>query len=123
MPKILIVDGNLHLREILTLMLHGCGYEVAQAASGAEAMKLAISGKPTLILLDIDLPDMKGADVARAVRSNSITTHIPIIGCSDFLGCHAREEALDAGMVDYLEKPISLEIIKAKIDKFIRAEL
>jgi CheY-like chemotaxis protein len=123
MPKILVVDDNLHLREILALMLHGSGYEILQAASGSEAVKIAISDKPTLILLDIDLPDMKGTDVARAIRSNSTSAHIPIIGCSAFLGCHSRGEALDAGMVDYLEKPISLALIKAKIDKVICADL
>jgi two-component system, OmpR family, response regulator len=120
--NILIVDDNQHLREILARMLRFSGYEISQAASGSEAVKTAISAKPHLILLDIDLPDMRGADVARAIRRNSKNAHIPIIGCSAFLGRQMREEALHAGMVDYLEKPISLELIKAKIAKFVRIE-
>ncbi len=122
MPKILIVEDNLHLREILALMLHRCGYEVSEAASGADAVKVAISDRPTLILLDIDLPDMKGAEVARAIRKNSASAQIPIIGCSAFLGPHTRGEALEAGMVDYLEKPISLDVIKARIERFTQSE-
>ena len=120
--NILIVDDNQHLREILTRMLRFSGYEISQAASGSEAVKTAISAKPHLILLDIDLPDMRGADVARAIRKNSKSAQIPIIGCSAFLGRQMREEALHAGMVDYLEKPIPLELVKAKIEKFIRTE-
>lgn len=120
--NILIVDDNQHLREILARMLRFSGYEISQAASGSEAVKTAISVKPNLILLDIDLPDMKGSEVARALRKNSTSAHIPIIACSAFLGLQTRAEALHAGMVDYLEKPISLERIKAKIEEFIRAE-
>ncbi len=120
--NILIVDDNQHLREILARMLRSSGYEISQAANGSEAVKAAISGKPNLVLLDIDLPDIKGADVARAIRKNSASAKIPIIGCSAFLGWQWRETALHAGMVDYIEKPISLELIKAKIEEFIRTE-
>ena len=121
--NILIVDDNQHLREILARMLGFAGYEISQAGSGSEAVQTAISSNPNLILLDIDLPDMKGADVARAIRKNLANAPIPIIGCSAFLGWQWREKALHAGMVDYLEKPISLELIKAKIEEFIRRDI
>lgn len=116
---VLIVDDDEHLREILATMLRFNGYEISEAATGAEAVNKAISDKPDLILLDIYLPDMKGPEVARAIRSNPTTAHIPIIGCSAFLGSEYRKEALEAGMVDYLVKPISLETITAKIAEFI----
>ena len=123
MRNALIVDDNQHLREILALMLRSSGYEISHAASGSQAVQTASSVNPNIILLDLDLPDMKGADVARAIRQNSKSAQIPIIGCSAFLGRQMREETLHAGMVDYLEKPISLDLIKAKIDKFIRPDL
>jgi CheY-like chemotaxis protein len=120
--NILIVDDNQHLRELLVTMLRFSGYEISQAASGSEALQKAVSAKPNVILLDIDLPDMKGADVAQAIRKQSASAHIPIIGCSAFLGGEWREKALHAGMDDYVEKPISLELIKAKIEELIRTE-
>ena len=120
MPKIvLIVDDDQHLREILAAMLRFSGYETSEAATGTEAVSKAISEKPDLILLDIELPQMRGPDVARAIRNNPTTAHIPIIGCSAFFGGEFRKEALEAGMDDYLVKPISLEVIKAKIVEFI----
>jgi CheY-like chemotaxis protein len=103
-------------------MLRSSGYEISQASSGSEAVKTAVSIKPNVILMDMDLPDMRGAEVARAIRKNSATAHVPIIGCSAFIGWQTREEALHAGMVDYLEKPVSLERIKAKIEAFIRTD-
>ena len=120
--NVLIVDDNQYLREILATMLRFSGYEISQAANGSEALKMAVSAKPNVILLDIQLPDMKGADVARAIRTQSASAHIPIIGCSAFLGGQWRQQALHAGMVDYLEKPIPLEVIQAKIKEFILSE-
>ena len=123
MPKIvLIVDDDEHLREIFASMLRFSGYEILEAATGREAVNKAISEKPDLILLDIELPDIKGPAVARAIRNNPTSAHIPIIGCSAFFGWEYRKEALDAGMDDYLVKPISLEVIKTKIEEFILTE-
>jgi CheY-like chemotaxis protein len=118
---VLIVDDNEHLRDILASVLRSSGYEISQAATGVEAIEKAISTSPHLILLDLDLPDMKGTDAAWAIRKNSTTAHIPIIGCSAFFGSEWRTEALRAGMVDYLLKLISAEVIKEKIEKFILA--
>jgi CheY-like chemotaxis protein len=120
--KILIVDDNEHLRQILASILQFSGYEISEAATGTQAIEKADSTQPSLILMDIELPDMTGAAAARSIRQNPATAHIPIVGCSAFLGSEWREEALHAGMVDYLVKPISSEIIKAKIEEFIRTE-
>jgi CheY-like chemotaxis protein len=119
---VLVVDDDEHLREILTAMLRFSGYEISEAATGTEAVNKAISEKPDLILLDIELPDIRGPDVARAIRNNPASAHIPIIGCSAFFGWEYRKEALEAGMDDYLVKPISLEVIKTKIEEFILTE-
>src|SRR6266496_6265220 len=117
--KILIVDDNEHLRQILAAILRFSGYEIVEAASGAQAIQKAASTQPSLILMDFELPDMNGADATRLIRQNPATAHIPIVGCSAFIGSEWRERALDAGMLDYLVKPISADLIKAKIEKFI----
>lgn len=120
--NVLIVDDNEHLRQILASVLRNSGYEVSEAATGDQAIASAVSENPQLILMDLDLPDMSGAEAARAIKNHSAMSDVPIIGCSAYLGCEFREEALRAGMVDYLEKPISPSIIRAKIKQFIPAE-
>jgi len=118
--RVLIVDDNEHLRVILASILRFSGYEILEADSGTQAIEKALSAKPNLILLDLDLTDMSGLDAARVIRKNSTTASIPIIACSAWSGKEWREKALRAGMVDYLEKPIPSELIKAKIEQFIR---
>src|SRR6266568_970801 len=86
MPKsVLIVDDNDYLREIFSSILRFSGYEIVEAESGAEAIEKAAAAKPHLILLDLALPDMNGIDVARSIKRNQRSAHIPIIVCSAFI--------------------------------------
>ena len=119
---VLIVDDNNHLRDILGTILRFYGYEILEAATGAQAIEKAFSAKPNLILLDFDLPDIAGLDTAIAIKRNPITADIPIIGCSASTEMELRKEALRAGMVEFLEKPIQAAVIAAKIQKFISSE-
>src|SRR2546426_2060341 len=120
MPKsVLIVDDNEHLRKIFSSILRFSGYKIVEAASGVEAIEKAAAAQPHLILLDLALPDMTGIDVARSVKRNQRSAHIPIIVCSAFSIGEEREDSLAAGVVDYLQKPISSQVLKAKIEKFI----
>jgi two-component system, cell cycle response regulator DivK len=120
MPKsVLIVDDNAYLREIFSSILRFSGYEIVEAESGAEAIEKAAAAKPHLILLDLALPDMNGIDVARSIKRNQRSAHIPIIVCSAFSTGEEKEDSLSAGVVDYLQKPISSQVLKAKIEKFI----
>jgi two-component system, cell cycle response regulator DivK len=120
--QVLIVDDNEHLRQMLASMLRLSGYEVSEAATGTQAIERAVLAKPNLILMDIDLPDITGADAALAIRKDPRTTHIPIVGLSAHLGWEFRETALRAGMVDFLVKPLDAAVIRAKIEKFILTE-
>jgi two-component system cell cycle response regulator DivK len=117
--SVLIIEDNEHVREIFVSMLRSAGYEMLDAGTGTQGIEKALSAKPNLILLDLDLPDMTGMDTAKAIRKNSTTAHIPIIACSAWSGREWREEALQAGMVEYLQKPIPSELIKAKVREFI----
>jgi two-component system, cell cycle response regulator DivK len=117
--SVLLVDDNEDLRHIVRSVLSFSGYEILEAESGSEAIKKAASAQPHVILLDLDLPDINGIDVARSIKRNQRSTHIPIIACSAFSSAEEKEEALSVGMVDYLQKPISSKYIKASIEKFI----
>ncbi len=117
--NILVVEDNDDLRQIFASFIRFSGYQVLEAGSGSGAIEKAAFAKPNLILLDLTLPDMNGIDVARAIKKHSVTADIPIIACSAYRSGGEMEEALRAGIVDYLEKPISAALIKAKIEEFI----
>ena len=117
--NILVVDDNKDLRQIFALIVRFSGYQISEAGSGSEAIEKAVFAKPSLILLDLGLPDMTGIDAARAIKKNQVTADIPIIACSAYPRGEKMEEALRAGMVDYLQKPIPTDLMKAKIEEFI----
>jgi CheY-like chemotaxis protein len=117
--NILVVEDNEHLRGMLVTILRRSGYEISEAGSGSEAIEKAALAKPSLILLDLCLPDMNGIDAVRAIKKNRLTTNVPIFACSAFPLGEEMEEALRAGCVDYLQKPIPAALIKAKIEEFI----
>jgi CheY-like chemotaxis protein len=116
---VLIVDDNEHLREILASILRYSGYEILEAGTGGEAIRTALDAKPQLILLDLDLPDIKGMDVARKIKATAGVSHIPIVACSASSGWEWRDEALRVGMAEYLQKPSQFTVMKQIIDKFI----
>ena len=123
MPKkLLIIEDNRHLREILASILHSSGYVILEAATGLRGIETALAEQPALILLDLDLPDITGIETARVLKENPLTADIPIVACSAMSGSEWRDIALRAGMADYLQKPISLSIIKAKIEKYTLLE-
>jgi two-component system KDP operon response regulator KdpE len=109
---ILVVDDERSIRRTLHTSLGAKGHAVIEAASGAEALALASSEHPDLILLDLGLPDMDGVEVTRRLRDR---TQTPII----ILSVRDREDdkvgALDAGADDYLTKPFGLSELMARI--------
>ena len=118
--RILVVEDRDDARTILVAILRRfCGYETIEAANGTEAIEKAVSEQPDLILMDLDLPDISGLDAARAVKKNAGTAHIPIIAQTAWSSRQWKGKVLQIGMVDYLEKPVSMELMKATIEKFI----
>jgi two-component system, cell cycle response regulator DivK len=118
--RILVVEDRDDLRTILVATLRCfCGYETIEAANGAEAIEKAVAEKPDLILMDLDLPDISGIDAAKAVKENPNTAHIPIVAQTAWSSRQWKGKVLRMGMVDYLEKPVSMELMKATIEKFI----
>jgi two-component system cell cycle response regulator DivK len=118
--RILVVEDHDDSRTILvTILRRFCGYETIEAANGTEAIEKAASEKPDLILMDLDLPDISGIEAARAVKENPKTAHIPIIAQTAWSSRQWKNKVLKIGMADYLEKPVSIELMKATIEKFI----
>src|SRR4029450_6655581 len=120
LKRILIVDDSDDSRSILVLILpRSWGYETIEATTGTEAVQKAIDEKPDLIIMDLGLPEISGVNATKSIKENSTTAHIPIIAHTVWPADSCKEQALNAGMVDYLEKPVPIALMKTTIEKFI----
>ena len=105
--KILYVEDNPMNVKLVHRMLKFSGYDVSDADNGADGLHLANHDSPDLILLDIDLPDMDGLDVARRIKATPHLRHTPIVALTAHSGPEDRKAALRAGCDGYLPKPVS----------------
>ncbi len=117
--KILIVEDNIDLIHVLGLALELEGYEIIRATDGKQALNMAASKLPDLILLDLSLPDMDGLEVARQTRQNSKTHSIPILATTGRASFKNREEYLQIGCNDYISKPFTPKELVAIIEKLL----
>ena len=120
-PLILVVDDNGPLRYALGRTLKQHGFEVIEAATGTEALNLSSSQHPDLVLLDVNLPDIHGFDVARRLKAGDMTRHIPILQLSaSFVQMEHRMEGLAAGADVYLVEPVEPGELVANIRALLR---
>jgi two-component system, cell cycle response regulator DivK len=119
--KILIIEDNEQNLYLATFLLEKKGYEIAQARSGREGIALAARVLPDLILLDIQLPEMDGYAVARALRRDPALKDVPIVAVTSYAMVGDRERTLEAGCNAYIEKPINPETFASEIEKSLTA--
>ena len=118
--KILVVDDEEHIAELIGYNLTSNGYKVITVNNGNDAVKLAVEEKPNLILLDLMIPGKDGYDVCKDVRSNSEIRNTPIIMLT------AKSEELDKilglelGADDYITKPFSVRELLARVKAVLR---
>ena len=108
MAKILIVDDDLGIRELLTEILQDHGHEVAVAGNGTAATHALLHGKPDLVFLDVWMPDVSGLDLLRQWRTE-IGSDAVVIVMSGQATIDAAIDATRNGALDFLEKPITLQ--------------
>jgi CheY-like chemotaxis protein len=116
--KVLVVDDEEQIRELLREFLIGAGYEVLVARNGEEAIEVAQRERPHLILLDIRMPDLDGVETCVRLKTHDKTRSIPVIIATAFGDTLA--EALDAGADDFVSKPFQLEEIGLRIRSLLR---
>ncbi|MEO5353796.1 MAG: response regulator [Magnetococcus sp. XQGC-1] len=114
MKKILIVDDEPNNLVLLRHILKE-QYELILALSGEQAMEMAISERPDLVLLDIMMPDMDGYEVCEKLKADPATREIPIIFITALIGIKDEVKAFDAGAVDYIPKPVSSPVVLKRI--------
>jgi two-component system, cell cycle response regulator DivK len=116
---VLLIEDNEQNRYLVTFLLEKHGYTVVPAATGREALDLVRTLSPAIILLDIQLPEMNGYAIARALRSAPALATIPIIAVTSYAMPGDRESALAAGCDGYVEKPIDPDSFVSEIQRFL----
>ena len=120
-PLILVVDDNPPLRYALGRTLRQHGFDVIDASTGEEALRLGATEQPDLVLLDVNLPDIHGFDVARRLKAGERTKTIPILQISaSFVQMEHRMEGLAAGADAYLVEPVEPGELVANIRALLR---
>ncbi|HEX20069.1 MAG TPA: response regulator transcription factor [Acidiferrobacteraceae bacterium] len=117
MQKILIVDDDPHIREVLRYALDKAGYVIKEAGDGQQALKLYHSENPDLIVLDIKMPEMDGTEVCRKIRQQDST---PIVFLSSKDEEIDRILGLELGGDDYVTKPFSPRELVARVRAVLR---
>jgi two-component system, OmpR family, alkaline phosphatase synthesis response regulator PhoP len=120
LDKILIVDDEEDILELLSVNLNREGYEVLRAENGEEAVSIASAQKPDLVILDLMLPGVDGLTVCKMIKGSSLTRHIPII----MLTARGQEadivKGLEHGADDYVTKPFSPKVLVARVKTVLR---
>lgn len=106
MPVALIIDDSDANRKLARVVLRADGFETVEAATGAEGVALAMEHVPDVILMDLRLPDMDGADAARSLKADERTARIPVVALSVMPVEESGEWLVSAGFAGWLAKPI-----------------
>jgi CheY-like chemotaxis protein len=121
--KLLLVEDNEMNRDMLSRRLARRGYQIVLAVDGAQALCMALSEAPDLILMDMSLPVMNGWDATKDLKGKANTRAIPVIGLTAHAMAGDCEKAMAAGCDDYDTKPIDLIRLLQKIEALLLKKL
>lgn len=119
MYTILLVEDNEMNRDMLSRRLTRRGYDVAIALDGAEGVRMARETRPDLILMDMSLPVLDGWEATRRIKADAETVAIPVIALTAHAMTDDEAEARAAGCDDFDTKPVDLERLLAKIERWL----
>jgi len=117
--KILVIDDEPDLVGTIQCRLEWCKFEVVTASNGEEGLEKAAKEKPDLILLDIDMPAMKGHEVLDHLRNRPGLRDIPVIMCTALCGAEDIAKASSYGVADYIAKPFDFAALVEKISNVL----
>ena len=119
-PVALVIDDSVDVHRLLRARLKPEGLELVQALSGPEGLALAASNPPSVVLLDLDMPEMDGFEVLRNLKENPATQHVPVIVLSGLQSPQDKVTAFDLGAVDYVTKPFDLTELRVRVRAALR---
>lgn len=106
--RILIVEDDSKNMKLVRHLLRASGYETLEACDGAEGVEAARTGKPALILMDVQMPVMNGLDATRTIKADPETRHIPVVALTALAMEGDRKRTEEAGCDGYITKPIRM---------------
>jgi CheY-like chemotaxis protein len=118
--KILVVDDEARVREMIEFRLRLFGYEVVQAANGREALSVASSEKPDLVLLDVMMPELDGFQVCSRLKQDEATKAIPVVMLTAKAEAKDVTKAFESGAADYVVKPYDPVVLQQKVAQNLR---
>ena len=117
--KILIIEDNEQNMYLMTFLLESHGYDIVQADNGKDGIHRAKEIQPDAILLDIQLPELNGYQVAEELRKDHSLGNIPIIAVTSYAMPGDKEKILAAGAAGYIEKPINPESFISQLQEYL----
>jgi len=118
--RILVVEDNPKNLKLVRDVLTHSGYEVIEATSGEDGVRLAGEACPDLILMDLQLPGIDGAEALRQIRANDRNPGVPVVAVTAFAMHEDRDRAFASGFTGYVEKPISVRGFTQQIRDFLK---
>ncbi len=119
-PLILVVDDNKNIRMLIKAQVMSMGYNTIEAENGKIALEKVVKERPDLILLDVMMPEKDGFAVAREIKENKQTRHIPIIMVTARTEFESKTTGIECGADDYITKPIDFKNLELKIKALLR---
>ena len=111
--RVLVIEDNSANRYLARFVLEAHGLRVEEATNGAEGVKRALAGKPDLVIMDIEMPEMDGYEAAERIHADPTMARVPIMAFTSYAHPRDRARALARGFADYVEKPFD-------VDDFVR---
>ncbi|HVO92554.1 MAG TPA: response regulator [Terriglobales bacterium] len=117
--RVLVVEDNKDLLELLSRTLQFFGFQVTGARNGVDAVAMALSERPAVILMDVVMPKMDGLEALSQIRANPQTREIPVLALTAWMSPTSREVYRARGFNDYLAKPFKQEALLTAIGQLL----
>jgi two-component system cell cycle response regulator DivK len=118
---ILYVEDNIDNRTLVRRVLTADGYTVIEAVNATQALEILENTRPSLILMDINMPDIDGYSLTTQIKQTPGLEAIPVIALTANVMRGDRERSLEAGCDGYIQKPIDIDILSEQIERFLRS--
>lgn len=117
---ILYVEDNVDNRTLVRRVLTAEGYSIIEAVNATQALEILRNTKPSLILMDINMPDIDGYTLTARIKETPGLEFIPIIALTANVMRGDRERSLEAGCDGYIQKPIDIDALAEQVERFLR---
>lgn len=117
--RILVVEDNPLNLKLIRDVLQVVGYDVVEAQSGEEGLRVAETNPPDLVLMDLQLPGIDGTETLHRLRQSTLRPGVPVVAVTALAMAEDKDRAARAGFDGYIEKPISVRALPGQIEAFL----